>query len=181
MQQSQLLENCRQVRVFTKILLFLGFLPFFFLLPCPLSPENIFKNQQLVQRIFSQHTVQTSGTKKVYFFFSVFLHQIKKKRKMSELLHNSSQFQNKDEKTHKEKSTPHPQNDVSQIQGAFCSLSKRACYGFSSSAGSLWYSATYRLLSMLLGMGLISVPSCSSILFRLKRSSYVIKLMAKPR
>lgn len=69
------------MRVFTKILLFLGFLPFFFLLPCPLSPENIFKNQQLVQRIFSQHTVQTSGTKKVYFFFSVFLHQIKKKER----------------------------------------------------------------------------------------------------
>ena len=67
-----------------------------------------------------------------------------------------------------------------------CSLSyiigyAHACYGLSSSTGSLWYSATYRLLSMLLGIGLISVPSCSSILFRLKRSSYVIKLMAKPR
>lgn len=44
-------------------------------------------------------------------------------------------------------------------------------YCFSSSTGSLWYSATYRLLSMLLGMGLISVPNCSSILFRLNRSS----------
>lgn len=40
-----------------------------------------------------------------------------------------------------------------------------------SSPLSLWYSATYRLLSMLPGMGFMSVPSCSSMPFRLKRSS----------
>lgn len=54
-------------------------------------------------------------------------------------------------------------------------------HSLTSSPLSLWYSATYRLLSILLGMGLISVPSCSSIPFRLKRSSYVIKLMARPK
>lgn len=50
-----------------------------------------------------------------------------------------------------------------------------------SSPLSLWYSATYKLLSMIPGMGLISVPSCSSIPLRLKRSSYVMRLMARPR
>lgn len=34
---------------------------------------------------------------------------------------------------------------------------------------------------MLGGIGLISVPSSFSILYKLKRSSYVIKLIAKPR
>lgn len=44
-----------------------------------------------------------------------------------------------------------------------------------------WNSATYRLLSMLLGMGLMSVISWSSMPFRLKRSSAVIRLIARPR
>ena len=41
--------------------------------------------------------------------------------------------------------------------------------------------AQYRALSIIGGMGLISVPSSCSTLYRLKRSSYVIRLMANPR
>lgn len=41
--------------------------------------------------------------------------------------------------------------------------------------------ATYSAGSICGGMGLISVPNSCSILYRLKRSSYVTKLMARPR
>ena len=41
--------------------------------------------------------------------------------------------------------------------------------------------AQYNALSMTGGMGLISVPSSCSILYRLKRSSYVMRLIARPR
>ena len=41
--------------------------------------------------------------------------------------------------------------------------------------------AQYSDLSMTGGIGLISVPSSCSILYKLKRSSIVIKLIARPR
>lgn len=51
----------------------------------------------------------------------------------------------------------------------------------SQSALEQWNSATYRLLSMLPGMGLMSVISCSSMVFRLNLSSDVMRLIANPR
>lgn len=69
--------NCRQACVSIKILLFSGFLPFSsFSFP----RKHFFKDEQLVQLKFSQHTVQTSGTKGGFLLFSFFpLHQFKKK------------------------------------------------------------------------------------------------------
>lgn len=66
---------------------FQGFsLLFFFLFPCPLPPENIFKTQQLVQQMFSQHTVQTVEQKTSISSSSHFLFTSLKKKKKEKCL-----------------------------------------------------------------------------------------------
>lgn len=126
MQQSQLVENFRQVHMFTQILLFFRVSPllFFSSILVPFPQKSSLKtssqcNECSVSTQCKQVEQKRSMSSFQFFFTSL------KKRKMSELLYNSSQFQNKDEKTHKDQSTPpYPQNDVPQIQRAFCSLSK---------------------------------------------------------
>jgi hypothetical protein len=62
--------------------------------------------------MFSQHTVQTNGTKKVYFFSVFSLHQLKKEKCLSSflILHSFKKTKNKkqkkDEKPTKRRASP---------------------------------------------------------------------------
>jgi hypothetical protein len=79
--------------------------------------------------MFSQHTVQTNGTKKVYFFSVFSLHQLKKEKCLSSflILHSFKKTKNKKQKKMKNpQREEHPPKNVWQIQGAFCSFSKHA-------------------------------------------------------
>lgn len=101
---------------------FQGFSPSFSSFFVPPSPEKFFKNQQLVQLMFSQHTVQTSGTKKVNSF-SAFLFTSLKKEEMSELSSLHSSKIKEDEKPTKRRAFP-PKSMCHRSKRAFHSLSK---------------------------------------------------------
>jgi hypothetical protein len=62
--------------------------------------------------MFSQHTVQTNGTKKVYFFSVFSLHQLKKEKCLSSflILHSSKKKKNK-KKKQKQKKMKNPQRE----------------------------------------------------------------------
>jgi len=65
--------------VFIKVLLFLGFLPFFLFLLCPPFPRKIFKKPAVsATNVQSAHSAN-KWNKKGKFLFSFSLHQLKKR------------------------------------------------------------------------------------------------------
>lgn len=129
MHKSQLLENSE---IIVKLVCSSGLFSFLGFLPSLLSPPSLssfpqktfLKIQQLVQLMFSQHTVQTSGTKKLNSFFSAFFSLPVKKEKNVWVLLSLHSSKIKDEKPTKRRVSPHPKMMCHRSKQAFFNLSK---------------------------------------------------------